>query len=138
MSACNVFRIGRGAHFGSAVAIVLAGLCGCHPSPETTQGTVARWALEDGRTPFIEALPGTNVQVEALFNVGDSVNLKPDGTPYYLVGVPDGLGAFVEGEPIKEAEEQGDEVSAGKTAGMAKARLARLSSKVVPTPSWSC
>src|SRR6266542_4157724 len=29
---------------------------------------------------------------------GDSVNLKPDGTPYRMVGIPDGLGAFDNGD----------------------------------------
>ena len=30
--------------------------------------------------------------------VGDSVNAKPDGTPYRMVGIPDGLGAFDNGD----------------------------------------
>ena len=41
-------------------------------------------------------LPTTaGVETTALLTVGDSVNLKPDGvTPYRMVGIPDGLGAF--------------------------------------------
>jgi hypothetical protein len=30
----------------------------------------------------------------SLLSVGDSVNNKPDGTPYRMVGIPDGLGAY--------------------------------------------
>jgi hypothetical protein len=32
--------------------------------------------------------------VTSLLTVGDSVNNKPDGTPYRMVGIPDGLGAY--------------------------------------------
>ena len=32
--------------------------------------------------------------VTSLITVGDSVNNKPDGTPYRMVGIPDGLGAY--------------------------------------------
>jgi hypothetical protein len=35
--------------------------------------------------------------VKPLLTVGDSVNLKPDGTPYRLVGIPDGTGAYDNG-----------------------------------------
>ncbi|HET9934465.1 MAG TPA: hypothetical protein VFQ35_27365 [Polyangiaceae bacterium] len=39
------------------------------------------------------------VTVTPLFTVGDSVNTKPDGmTPYRMVGIPDGLGAFDNGD----------------------------------------
>jgi hypothetical protein len=34
------------------------------------------------------------VETVALLTTGDSVNAKPDGTPYRMVGIPDGLGAF--------------------------------------------
>ncbi len=34
------------------------------------------------------------VDVKSILTVGDSVNLKPDGTPYRMVGLADGLGAF--------------------------------------------
>ncbi|MET0285404.1 MAG: hypothetical protein ABW352_13070 [Polyangiales bacterium] len=35
------------------------------------------------------------VQTKAILTVGDSANLKPDGTtPYRMVGIPDGMGAF--------------------------------------------
>ena len=48
--------------------------------------------------PFMEPLsPGFTVQ--ALFAAGDTVNTKPDGvTPYRFAGIPDGLGAFDNGD----------------------------------------
>ena len=46
------------------------------------------------QSPYIvRSQPG--VVVKAIMTVGDSVNLKPDGvTPYRMVGIADGLGAF--------------------------------------------
>jgi Ca2+-binding RTX toxin-like protein len=44
----------------------------------------------------LPSAPG--VSTEALLTVGDSVNNKPDGTPYRMVGIPDGLGAFDNGD----------------------------------------
>ena len=45
----------------------------------------------------IRAEPG--VVIKSILTVGDSVNLKPDGvTPYRMVGIPDGLGAFDNGD----------------------------------------
>lgn len=45
------------------------------------------------QTPYVvRSVPG--VVTESILTVGDSVNNKPDGTPYRLVGIPDGLGAF--------------------------------------------
>src|SRR5436190_19043051 len=41
----------------------------------------------------------SGVVTEAILTTGDSVNLKPDGvTPYRMVGIPDGLGAFDNGD----------------------------------------
>src|SRR5919106_701788 len=49
-------------------------------------------------TPYIvRSQPG--VVTKSILTVGDSVNLKPDGvTPYRMVGIPDGLGAFDNGD----------------------------------------
>jgi hypothetical protein len=46
------------------------------------------------QSPYVvPSQPG--VVVKAIMTVGDSVNLKPDGvTPYRMVGIADGLGAF--------------------------------------------
>ncbi|MCI0397576.1 MAG: PhoX family protein, partial [Chloroflexi bacterium] len=49
------------------------------------------------QTPYlVRSIPG--VVVKAILTTGDSVNLKPDGTPYRMVGIPDGLGAFDNGD----------------------------------------
>lgn len=45
---------------------------------------------------MVPVAPG--VQTKAILTVGDSPNLKPDGTPYRLVGIPDGSGAFDNGD----------------------------------------
>ena len=49
-------------------------------------------------SPYVvRSVPG--VVTKSILTVGDSVNLKPDGiTPYRLVGIPDGLGAFDNGD----------------------------------------
>lgn len=45
-------------------------------------------------TPYYVNVPA-NVDMISLLTVGDSVNDKPDSkTPYRMVGIPDGLGAF--------------------------------------------
>jgi len=49
------------------------------------------------QSPYLVRLqPG--VVTKSILTVGDSVNLKPDGTPYRMVGIPDGLGAFDNGD----------------------------------------
>jgi len=46
---------------------------------------------------LVRSVPG--VVTKSILTVGDSVNLKPDGvTPYRMVGIPDGLGAFDNGD----------------------------------------
>jgi hypothetical protein len=53
--------------------------------------------FENGVQPYlVPTAPG--VITKALFTAGDSVNTKPDGTPYRMVGIPDGLGAFDNGD----------------------------------------
>ncbi len=49
-------------------------------------------------SPYVvRAVPG--VVTKSILTVGDSVNMKPDGvTPYRMVGIPDGLGAFDNGD----------------------------------------
>jgi hypothetical protein len=49
------------------------------------------------QSPYVlRAQPG--VVTTSILTVGDSVNAKPDGTPYQMVGIPDGLGAFDNGD----------------------------------------
>jgi hypothetical protein len=45
---------------------------------------------------LLPVAPG--VVTKGLFTVGETVNTKPDGTPYRMVGIPDGLGAFDNGD----------------------------------------
>ncbi len=46
------------------------------------------------QSPYL-ILSQPDVEIESVLTVGDSVNTKPDGiTPYRMVGIPDGLGAF--------------------------------------------
>ena len=54
--------------------------------------------FESGPQPYLLSV-AEGVSVTPLFTVGDSVNTKPDGsTPYRMVGIPDGLGAFDNGD----------------------------------------
>src|SRR5574341_1082150 len=47
--------------------------------------------------PYLaSSAPG--VEFTSLLTVGDSVNNKPNGDPYRMVGIPDGLGAFDNGD----------------------------------------
>jgi Bacterial protein of unknown function (DUF839) len=49
------------------------------------------------QSPYVlPSQPG--VVTKSVLTVGDSVNLKPNGTPYRMVGIPDGLGAFDNGD----------------------------------------
>ena len=46
-------------------------------------------------SPYVIASNPANTTVTSILTVGDSVNNKPDGvTPYRMVGIPDGLGAY--------------------------------------------
>ncbi|MBK8460100.1 MAG: alkaline phosphatase PhoX [Micropruina sp.] len=49
------------------------------------------------QSPYLTpSAPG--VSVTSILTVGDSVNNKADGTPYRMVGIPDGLGAYDNGD----------------------------------------
>lgn len=49
------------------------------------------------QSPYVvRSVPG--VVTKSILTVGDSVNDKPDGTPYRMVGIPDGLGAYDNGD----------------------------------------
>lgn len=48
-------------------------------------------------SPYVvSSIPGVNIR--SILTVGDSVNRGPNGTPYRMVGIPDGLGAFDNGD----------------------------------------
>ena len=60
---------------------------GAFATPEQT-------ADSSSQSPYIVPTRN-NVVTRAILTVGDAVNYKPDGvTPYRMVGIPDGLGAF--------------------------------------------
>ena len=67
----------------------------------TIVGTVLANSItgpSSSQSPYVlRSQPG--VVTKAILTVGDSVNLKPDGiTPYRMVGIPDGLGAYDNGD----------------------------------------
>jgi len=66
--------------------------------PLAAQKRGATSGPSSSQSPYIiRSVPG--VVVKSILTVGDSVNLKPDGvTPYRMVGIPDGLGAFDNGD----------------------------------------
>jgi hypothetical protein len=52
---------------------------------------------DSSQSPYVvPVLPG--VQTRSILTVGDAVNNKPDGTPYRMVGIPDGMGAYDNGD----------------------------------------
>ena len=67
----------------------------------TTVGSALANAISgasSSQSPYIiPSQPG--VVTKAILTVGDSANFKPDGiTPYRMVGIPDGLGAYDNGD----------------------------------------
>jgi hypothetical protein len=48
-------------------------------------------------SPYILASE-PNVRFVSILTVGDAVGTKPDGTPWKMVGIPDGLGAYSNGD----------------------------------------
>jgi len=77
-----------------ALLLVLATIT----SPLAAQKRGVTSGPSSSQSPYIiRSVPG--VVVKSILTVGDSVNLKPDGvTPYRMVGIPDGLGAFDNGD----------------------------------------
>ncbi|MGC4087140.1 MAG: hypothetical protein QM756_04395 [Polyangiaceae bacterium] len=53
--------------------------------------------FENSPQPYLVPV-AAGVTTSALFTVGDSVNNKANGTPYRMAGIPDGLGAFDNGD----------------------------------------
>lgn len=66
-----------------------------------TTAAVAAPGAETGpsssQSPYV-VRSQSGVVTKSILTVGDSVNDKPDGSPYRLVGIPDGLGAFDNGD----------------------------------------
>jgi hypothetical protein len=79
----------------TAILIALAALL-------VVAGTVAVTAADtkgpsSSATPYLVSVDPA-AKTTSLLTVGDSVNNKPDGTPYRMVGIPDGLGTFDNGD----------------------------------------
>ena len=53
--------------------------------------------FEQGPVPYLVPT-AAGITTKALFTTGDTVNTKPDLSPYRMVGIPDGLGAFDNGD----------------------------------------
>jgi hypothetical protein len=78
--------IRRLATVGALAITILVGNGG-HVAADTGTGP------SSSASPYVVPLQ-PNVSITSILTVGDSVNTKADGSPYRLVGVPDGLGAF--------------------------------------------
>lgn len=72
----------------TAVVAALASMAG--------QAAQAATGPSSSQTPYITPT-AAGWSVTSILTVGDSVNNKPDATPYRMVGIPDGLGAYDSG-----------------------------------------
>jgi len=80
----------------SARAVVGAAAVGMIAAPAAA-APGAQTGPSSSASPYVvRSQPG--VVTTSILTVGDSVNTKPDGTPYRMVGIPDGLGAFDNGD----------------------------------------
>ncbi|HWP09563.1 MAG TPA: hypothetical protein VNN72_27670 [Polyangiaceae bacterium] len=85
------------------------------PSPVPLEGGIQTTAA-----PYLVPISGSGVQVHQFLTTGDSPNLKPDGvTPYRMAGLPDGLGAYDNGDGTFTLLSNHEMPSA--TAGIARA-----------------
>jgi secreted PhoX family phosphatase len=82
----------------------------------------AQTGPSSSESPYLlRAQPG--IVTKSILSVGDSVNNKPDGTtPYRMVGIPDGLGAFDNGDDTFTLLMNHE---LGNTAGVVRAHGAR-------------
>jgi hypothetical protein len=85
---------------GVVVAAVIAATLAA-ASAASAEAAVGPPGTETGpsssQSPYVVRTE-SGVVTKSILTVGDSVNLKPDGTPYRMVGIPDGLGAFDNGD----------------------------------------
>ena len=85
--------------------------------PPPAGGGSCTGGFTSSQSPFLlPAAPG--VMTKALFTVGDTANLKPNMTPYRMVGLLDGLGAFDNGDGTFTVLANHE---VGGTAGIARA-----------------
>lgn len=63
----------------------------------TSAALTAEKPSKQRTSPYlVRSAPG--VAIKPILTVGDSVNARPDGAPYRMAGIPDGLGAFDNGD----------------------------------------
>jgi hypothetical protein len=84
-----VFRLLRILPIAALILLLAAGLV--QASFQTITGP------SSSQSPYVVPV-ADGVRTVSLLTVGDSVNNEPDGSPYRLVGIPDGLGAFDNGD----------------------------------------
>jgi len=95
---------------GSSVALAVA----CAASAQNITGP------SSSATPYVLPTPGSKVtKVVSLLTVGDSVNNDAAGNPYRLIGIPDGMGAYSNGDgtfTLLVAHELGATTGGGRRA----------------------
>jgi hypothetical protein len=104
-------RLGRATAAAAAVAAVIA-------VPAFANATSGPSSSE---SPYV-VRSESGVVTKSILTVGDSVNLKPDGTPYRFVGIPDGIGTFDNGDGTFTVLVNHE---LGATAGVTRAHGAR-------------
>jgi Bacterial protein of unknown function (DUF839) len=77
--------LGLGGLLAGATATVAVAAAGAETGPSSSQSQY-----------LLGSQPG--IVTKSILTVGDSANDKPDGSPYRMVGIPDGLGAFDNGD----------------------------------------
>ena len=101
---------------GVATALVIATAAA---APGADPGAVT--GPSSSTSPYlVRSQPG--VVTTSILTTGDSVNTKPDGTPYRMVGIPDGLGAYDNGDGTFTVLMNHE---LGNTAGIVRAHGAR-------------
>src|SRR5262249_54014562 len=97
------------------LALAAAGIQS-HAASAPTAGTLT--GPSSSQSPYL--LPTVKgVVTVSLLTVGDSVNNKPDGvTPYRMVGIPDGMGAYDNGDGTFTVV-MNHEISVGIASGVA-------------------
>ena len=99
---------------GAVVVLATAAIASADPDGQTGPSS--------SQSPYLlPSQPG--IVTKSILTVGDSVNTKPDGvTPYRMVGIPDGLGAFDNGDGTFTVLMNHE---LGATAGIARAHGSR-------------
>lgn len=71
---------------------------GAPPLPPPPAGTACGPGGVRSSQPSYLVPAAAGIYTRAILTVGDSANNKPDGTPYRMVGIPDGAGGFDNGD----------------------------------------